>query len=194
MKQYNETADIFKGVLILLVVIGHVVQGGMLSNPIRYFIYSFHMPVFLFVGGYFVNMDKLAQLKGIDILKKYWNRMLLPWAIAWVVYTILIHIRHITIRTIIGNVVNPYFHLWYIPSFFIMICIAIVFRKKGVPAYWLMLIGVFTMFIQCLHNMPSICKLWPLIYFATGLYMKCNRRKVVLIKYNWGGDSITINK
>jgi fucose 4-O-acetylase-like acetyltransferase len=49
MKQNNREVylDIVKGIGILLVVIGHL----QLDNVIRNFIYSFHMPLFFYVGG-----------------------------------------------------------------------------------------------------------------------------------------------
>lgn len=36
--------DVAKGIAIVLMIIGHTVQFG---NPIRNFIFSFHMPLFL---------------------------------------------------------------------------------------------------------------------------------------------------
>lgn len=55
--------DIAKGVLILLVVIGHGFQyafgsnygqsGLFFINPIYRAIYMFHMPLFMFISGYF---------------------------------------------------------------------------------------------------------------------------------------------
>ncbi len=49
--------DVVKGVLILLVVMGHVVQygvgGDFWHNPVFKGIYIFHMPLFMLVSGYF---------------------------------------------------------------------------------------------------------------------------------------------
>ncbi len=50
MKQRNLTFDIMKGIGILLVLIGHVWQ---LPDSIHQTIYSFHMPMFFIVAGYF---------------------------------------------------------------------------------------------------------------------------------------------
>lgn len=56
--------DIIKGFTILLVIIGHSIQyhngetyyeqGLYWANPIFKFIYSFHMPLFMLISGYFV--------------------------------------------------------------------------------------------------------------------------------------------
>lgn len=53
----DESFDFIKGFLIFLVVWGHVIQffytGNSLENPILIWIYSFHMPLFIFISGYF---------------------------------------------------------------------------------------------------------------------------------------------
>lgn len=59
----NEYFDIIKGLTIILVLFGHALEAssGMISrgslsffyDPIHNFIYSFHMPLFMIVSGYF---------------------------------------------------------------------------------------------------------------------------------------------
>lgn len=43
--------DTLKGLLILLVILGHC--GTALSDGLLSVIYSFHMPLFVFISGYF---------------------------------------------------------------------------------------------------------------------------------------------
>ena len=50
-----ENIDFIKGVLIMLVVMGHIIQAldsNYEKNFIYFFIYSFHMPLFMSVSGY----------------------------------------------------------------------------------------------------------------------------------------------
>lgn len=54
----TDSLDIFKGVLIFLVVLGHFLlpikeREYLLFNKLFFFIYSFHMPAFIFLSGYF---------------------------------------------------------------------------------------------------------------------------------------------
>lgn len=53
--------DSLKGMLITLVVIGHMIEFMMLDSGIgRYVytaIYTFHMPLFVILSGYFFNRD-----------------------------------------------------------------------------------------------------------------------------------------
>ena len=55
-KERNELLDLLKGFAILLVVLGHAVQYNLTktfdSHPIFRVIYSFHMPLFMFISGY----------------------------------------------------------------------------------------------------------------------------------------------
>ncbi len=58
-KQRLIWADSLKGILIVLVVLGHAIQGvygeDVESNRIWNIIYSFHMPAFFAISGFFVK-------------------------------------------------------------------------------------------------------------------------------------------
>ena len=78
----NDSIDFVKGVLIIFVILGHVVLGTISGNLIRGVIYSFHMPLFLFVSGYMINLDRLMSQSFNDLFSKYWDRMLKAWLVA----------------------------------------------------------------------------------------------------------------
>lgn len=80
-----EYIDILKGLAILLVVIGHAIQVNVPNidiNNIFLYIYSFHMPLLMFLSGF------LAFGKNIDIKKKF-NTLVVPF-ISWYVLQYLI--------------------------------------------------------------------------------------------------------
>ena len=52
----DETFDVLKGIAIILMIIGHCD-----FSPFRTFIYSFHMPLFFFVAGYFLKERPLRK-------------------------------------------------------------------------------------------------------------------------------------
>ena len=68
----NRTLDVYKGILIVLVVLRHVLQysvsdeGGILTN----FIWAIQMPGFMLVAGYF-------SARNIDSIKSVGKRILL---------------------------------------------------------------------------------------------------------------------
>ena len=107
--------DNLKGVLILLVVFAHTLEritaGGVSSNPIILsiwsVIYSFHMPVFIFVSGYFskkfIDKDKWAR----SVVRS----TLIPYFIANTAYWLLAS-RHVS------TFMNSQFAMWYLLSLF----------------------------------------------------------------------------
>lgn len=62
----NVAFDILKGLGILCVIVGHLdlcadMSGSRLFSYLRYFIYSFHMPLFFIVAGYFYKNGKVRN-------------------------------------------------------------------------------------------------------------------------------------
>ena len=105
----NESIDVIKGTLIFLVIIGHILLGSLDNNGLRYFIYSFHMPIFFFLSGYLLNLQKISKNTAIVLLRKYWKRMLLQWIIALLVYSLIISYSNFTLYEIVSQ---PYLHLF----------------------------------------------------------------------------------
>ena len=72
--------DAFRGFLIILVVLGHVLQTGNFdNNRLWNFIYSFHMPAFFVISGYVsykISYDERLYVKRI-------KGLLIPW-VSWV--------------------------------------------------------------------------------------------------------------
>jgi fucose 4-O-acetylase-like acetyltransferase len=60
-----------KGVAILLVVLGHI------KSPSSDLIYSFHMPLFFFIGGIFINKAE----ETLKFFKKNFYRLIIPYLI-----------------------------------------------------------------------------------------------------------------
>ena len=86
-----EWIDIFKGIAILLVVVGHLNVGDILHN----FIYGFHLPAFLFVSGIFYKERKsVKEFFNKDIKKAL--IMFIFFAVLWLgfeyVYKLAINI------------------------------------------------------------------------------------------------------
>lgn len=59
MKGRDETIDVLKGIAILLVVLGHIAAAPKLTSVI----YSFHMPLFIFISGYLAQHSLLFGKK-----------------------------------------------------------------------------------------------------------------------------------
>ena len=74
MSKRIEYLDIAKGIGILLVVLGHN-DFEVISVFVQRLIYSFHMPLFFFLSGYFLN----AAIPFFEFVKKRFNSLLKPY-------------------------------------------------------------------------------------------------------------------
>ena len=109
----NPYYDNVKGILIILVVFCHVIQkyihNGFSYLYIPFFIiYTFHMPLFVFLSGYFSKDAKKAQAKAFE-------RFLLPYIVWSFVYFIVISLTHWKSDF---NFAIPWFTYWYFVSLF----------------------------------------------------------------------------
>lgn len=78
-KQHNRslTIDTFRGIGILLVVLGHTAG---LPTSLHNYIYSFHMPAFFILSGYLFNPNKI-DTNAFNFIKAKFYRLIVP---AWV--------------------------------------------------------------------------------------------------------------
>lgn len=128
--------DLIKGFLIISVIIGHIVPGKVENTFIRYMIYSFHMPIFIAVSGFLVNINTLAKMSFRDIAGKYFARLLIPWGIAVIIYNMALHYASLSsmdaggiVKFFIKAFVKPYYHLWFILGFLSYIIITWLLLK-----------------------------------------------------------------
>lgn len=67
--------DQLKGFAFFFVILGH----AGVEKTLKSWIYSFHMPIFFFLTGLNFHIEKLAQTKPFDFLKKLTLRLLVPY-------------------------------------------------------------------------------------------------------------------
>lgn len=87
MKQRLYYIDNLKGILILLVILGHCIQfttADFDHHPIFRFIYSFHMPLFMTVSGY---VSYKAELKWESLSRRF-MQLVVPF-LAWAAISML---------------------------------------------------------------------------------------------------------
>lgn len=81
-KKRIEYLDIARGIAIILMVIGHVVSGYK-----RAIIFSFHMPLFIIISGFFFKSGRNIKEEIVNIIKK----LIIPY----IVSIIIVHIVRI---------------------------------------------------------------------------------------------------
>ena len=74
--------DIAKGILIILVVIGHTIKGSVfVTKAMIQIINAFHMPAFFIISGFLANEAKLIDQKFWGYVKKRAIRLLIPYVV-----------------------------------------------------------------------------------------------------------------
>lgn len=122
--------DALKGLLILLVVYGHFfthdATHGVISESLANFIYSFHMPLFVFISGYFSHNRRF----GSSIIK-----LIETYAVFQLIKGLWLH------YSIKWLLVMPGPMLWYLFALIIWRAIYAVFCKLGVKItrHWIFL-------------------------------------------------------
>lgn len=181
----------------MLVITGHVLQGPLSENLLRYIIYSFHMPLFIGISGYLINTDKLKGDLFLTI-QNYFFRLVLPWGIAVIAYTLIVNhtvLPSIPLKAFAGMMINafvwPFYHLWFISAFLSWLFLTFLFLKIGLSYRWLLLTGLIISLLFYLvdyhylqlhnHTFKSIARITlhtfrPYFYFffVFGIYLKKN--------------------
>ena len=156
-----EYIDIARGIGILLVALAHA-DVSLFSPYLHRLIYSFHMPLFFFLSGYFFNPD----IQFWTLLKKRFNTILKPYLVTiLLIYIVSLSFTNMRFATVFGRIVKSLYatgyyidwvQLWFLPSLFITSLFAfLVYRFVLISAKnryvgWLILIAILAVTIQFL--------------------------------------------
>lgn len=90
-KTRDKAADIMKGIAILAVILGHCVGIPLWLHRL---IYSFHLPLFFLIGGYFYRSSK-----GSLQFKKDFKRLIVPYFAVMTIICLYAFVAHYVIRS-----------------------------------------------------------------------------------------------
>lgn len=165
-----------KGLLMSLVVIGHFIQvyfeksgshNYYFLQTILCFIYYFHMPLFVFVSGYFSkNYEKRRSRAFEDLLIPYFIAQFL-----WLLYQGIFNHSF----DVIKNIFYPQFSLWYLLALFIWrILLPDLIKIRGILPVSVLLY-VFGMFCTGINNNFAMQRaIGFLIFFLLGYFASEN--------------------
>lgn len=151
--------DIAKGIAIICVVVGHVVasyheSGIYLSNTwwnfLHQVMYSFHMPLFVLLGGILFSLSN-----GKDTVKRKIIKKIINYGIPYVAFSVLWVLMKVLFSSITNSSVSitelaligiyPISFMWYIYALLIMqsiqIIISTVNEKKAIKLVHLIIAG-----------------------------------------------------
>lgn len=160
----SNTIDISKGLAIFLVVLGHVIQYTFMArgedffeNPVFEVIYSFHMPLFMFISGYLAY----GSIKRRSLTKNLQSKiktLLIPY----VVWTVILTIANMLLvflskrefnfiefgRMLIHNLfLNPSIWFLYVLFIFYIMLYMTVFLQKNSTNWAFFVIPILIFFI-----------------------------------------------
>lgn len=109
VKERNSFLDILKGVLIILVLVGHFggdnTGNSSILNSIYFFIYVFHMPMFVFISGYLSkNLDR-SKKRGFENIVDF-----VLFQIIWAIFSCIV----LGDKSYLELIWQPGYALWYI--------------------------------------------------------------------------------
>ena len=132
MSKRIEYIDIARGIGILLVVLGH--NDFALVSPFAYkVIYSFHMPLFFFLSGYFIN----PSIEFGEFIKKRFNSLLKPYLFTiFMIYFVSVSFEKMGFQTAIFRITKALYgsgyyidwvQFWFLPHLFVVSLYAYMF-------------------------------------------------------------------
>lgn len=155
---YNVTFGILSAFAILMVVAGHagydiLTVGGLFPY------YSFHVPLFLFISGYFYRREE--EERPLSYLKKKAKRLLLPYFVWNLIYGLIAWALRAFGGFSMGDQVSfkslfldPFLHgyqfiynfaAWFVPVLFLVelmnLCMRLALKKLRLDNEWLILLG-----------------------------------------------------
>lgn len=188
-KIYYEEINIAKGIGIILVVLGHAfpnIKANGMSGFIFDYIYSFHMPLFIFLAG-FVSQKYLFCNKNLirkTYIKERFSRLIIPYFALGLLYLPLklllsnsANVKYSITelwRILVGN--NPNFALWTLYTLFIMALITVVFINKNNLIFYI-IVSIPIMIISYFIPNKAIgiyMVLKNIIFYLMGIYLVIN--------------------
>ncbi|MCA1059406.1 acyltransferase family protein [Rossellomorea aquimaris] len=176
MKQRDYYFDNAKFILIFLVVFGHVIRSYIESDPfilsLYKTIYTFHMPAFILVAGFFA---KGFYKKGY--IQKLAKKLILPYIVFQLIYTVYYHFLYQE-STFEVDPLNPHWSLWFLISLFCWNALLYAFIKwfKFKPVTGLTVafsIGLIVGFADVISNYLSLSRTFVFFpIFLMGYYME----------------------
>lgn len=160
--------DNIKGLLIYLVVLGHILsldfRGSNLVSAVLYsVIYSFHMPCFIFLSGYLVK-DKLAS----NNYYKQSHMLLIYYLFGYLLVIVTKSLMSGTL--VIINPFTPPIALWYLFTLFILRTLAPWLVKVKLVVPWCFILSLILGLTSCIGSEFSLSRtICMMPYFAVGL-------------------------
>jgi fucose 4-O-acetylase-like acetyltransferase len=194
VKQRLHYIDQLKGIAILLVVMGHFIQYNTqegTSNALFALIYSFHMPLFIFISGYVAQktIRPAIFLNFIAFLRKKVTSLLLPF-FAWPLLVMPFFLTqrppaYHPLETVLLLLKDPGRGLWFLWYLFFLTVLYTLFlyatfklNKAGSFLYDILILGPQLLLLALLHYISLVqytdTFIFYFIFFYLGVFISKN--------------------
>lgn len=172
--------DNIKAILIFLVVFGHFLERVVGCNLLYLTIYSFHMPLFMFVSGYFARFDR----------EKIFLKMIYPYILFQILYTYYeIYVLHNT--QIALTFTRPVWLLWYLFALIVYHLLLELFdvRQKQIRKFMMVIVVIVALMsgydtvMGYDFSASRIITFMP--FFLAGFYWRKEEKNVGMQKNYW---------
>ena len=189
MKKHYKDMDIARGIGIFLVVLGHSFPDAQFNGSSFYayiyrFIYSFHMPLFFVISGFFAHkIYEINSLKsyGTFIYGKF-KRLMVPYiSVSLIAVPIKLYMnnyaaRPINLNDLIINIIFypldiPIQYFWFIYTLFFIFVVAPLFKKLPLNITLLVTLILNLLFTTQIGFMYVYGVVHYLFYFFFGIYL-----------------------
>ena len=136
--------DIAKGILIICVVIGHVLNFEYsITTAIKTIIYTFHMPAFFIISGLLTNVNKWKNQSLGDFIKRKIKRLIIPYIlfeiIGGIIQIFLYGFAAVNPVGILYGIVSIHCSVgadWFLPTLFLAELLMLFCIKFFAPKFW----------------------------------------------------------
>ncbi|WP_368489974.1 acyltransferase family protein [Clostridium sp. BJN0013] len=197
MKKYYKDMDIARGIGIFLVVLGHSFPDAQFNGSVFYayiyrLIYSFHMPLFFIISGFFAyKIYEISTLKsyGRFVYSKF-KRLMIPYiSVSLIAVPIKLYMnnyaaRPIKLNDLIINIIFypldiPIQYFWFIYTLFFIFVVAPLFKKLPINITLAITLILNLLFTKQIGFMYIYGVIHYLFYFFFGIYLNSTYK-------NWG--------
>jgi len=184
-KERNELLDLLKGFAILLVVLGHAVQHNLPktfdSHPIFRVIYSFHMPLFMFISGYVSCISFKGNIGTLfsrlrTLMLPFWSWFFFSYFFYWAIHYNQHHQLpdfNYKFFALLRNPGRGLWFLWVLFANYVFLYLSLkITRKHAVFILFVVyiFINVINMYFKPVADMATIG--WYLLFFLSGYALK----------------------
>ena len=200
----DTTLDMAKGLLIILVVLGHAIQYSFgteytqsrefFSNIVFKTIYSFHMPLFMLISGYLFHNSNKKDFKTLMVTKLIAIGIpMISFIILCNFYTEIRYLRDYDFTGLFLYITDQVFRggtMWFLFSLLLNITVISIItrsiRNKKIQYILMLVVFIMTMLIPDTILLSSHKYMFP--FFCIGYFIK--ERKIEL--YNGTNNKITL--